>query len=365
VTASIRRVTTLDAYEALAPAWNKLVSEGGQRSPFLTHEWFSCCWRAVGPERRPEILVVEDSGMPVAFVPLVRRRERLRGLPVRTLGFLTAPDTPVADIVGSPMPGVLGWIFDYLRCRRDWDVLRLEKLAANSPTLDALEQGTFRGFQWRRAGVLASPYLALTGGWESFYAAKSPRFKKTLRNNQNRLKRMGQVAVEEHRSVDSTSPLFAEIVELTARSWKGERRLAIATMPRMREFFTELTQRASARGWLAVWILRLDGRPIAMEYHIVAGGVAHALRADFDLAFEELSPGSALNHAIAQALFARGDLHEYDMGPGLNPYKLRWATGLRETVTLTAFRPAAYGRVLATLERVIVPAARSVVGALR
>ena len=59
MTPSIHRVTTLDAYEALAPAWEQLVSKSGQGSPFLTHEWFGwfgCCWRAAGPEQRPEVL---------------------------------------------------------------------------------------------------------------------------------------------------------------------------------------------------------------------------------------------------------------------------------------------------------------------
>ena len=100
----------------------------------------------------------------------------------------------------------------------------------------------------------------------------------------------------------------------------------------MHGFFAALTRRATARGWLALWTLRLDGRLVAMEYQLRHDGRVNALRADFDPALREVSPGSALNFAIARALFERGGVHEYDMGPGLNDYKLRWATGNHEAV---------------------------------
>src|SRR5205823_3838432 len=101
---------------------------------------------------------------------------------------------------------------------------------------------------------------------------------------------------------------------------------------------------------LHVWILRLDGRAVATEYQLVAEGRVSALRADFDPAFAELSPGAYLNHRIVQALFERGECHEYDMGPGDNEYKLRWATGQRDLASLRIFSPAPYGRALHVLD---------------
>jgi hypothetical protein len=55
-------------------------------------------------------------------------------------------------------------------------------------------------------------------------------------------------------------------------------------------------------------------------------------------------------------------VHEYDMGPGENPYKARWASGARETVHLRGFRPGLYGAVLHGLETRAVPALRRLVG---
>lgn len=355
----IRRTESAKDFMALAPLWAELLSANGQTSPFLSYDWFWCCWHAVWPRKRPEILLIEDGGGPVAIVPLMHWQERVRGLPVRCLGFLEGPDTPMVDLLTVGEHGrVIEAFLDHLAARSDWNLIRLQKLLTTSPTLKMLEGMLPDRFPWRVAGRLLAPYLAINGGWADFYHAKSQRFKKTHRNIQNRLERAGHVSVEEHHAMDPESPLFGEVMEVTRRSWKAERGVAMATMPRMPAFFRELTRRATKHGWLALWLLRLNGRAIAMEYQIKDNGKVHALRADYDLTCQELSPGSALNFAIVRSLFERGDVQEYHMGPGLNDYKLRWATGSEETVHLVLYHPGLYGRLLYGVETVVVPAAR-------
>lgn len=355
----VRRIENAREFVALAPLWAELAGGSGQTSPFLSYDWFWCCWHAVWPRRHPEILLVEEAAGPVAIIPMMRWKEHFHGLPVRYLGFLECPDTPMVDMlsVGEPGP-VIDAFLDHLRSRSDWDVVQLQKLPATSPTLTTLEGALSGRLPWRRAGSLFSPYLTITGGWGTFYGAKSQRFKKTWRNIQNRLERAGPVSVEEHRAVEPGSPLFREAIEVTGRSWKAGQGVAIATMPRMPEFFKELTRRASNHGWLSLWLLRLNGRVIAMEYQLRADGTVHALRADYDATYQELSPGTALNFAIVRSLFERGGVQGYDMGPGLNEYKCRWATGSHETVHLKLYRRHLYSRFLYKMEAAVIPAAR-------
>jgi CelD/BcsL family acetyltransferase involved in cellulose biosynthesis len=341
-----------------------LATESGQTSPFLSHEWFGCCWRAATAARQPEVLLVEDSAGPVAMVPLVHWRGKLRGLPVRFMGMLNAPDTAFADwlIVGRPEP-VIEAVMGDLATRSDWDVLALNSLPASSLTLKAL-QGWLPGrYRWQPIPSLRSPYLNTAGTWEEFWAGTSQRFKKTVRNVRNRLAKVGTVSVEEHRIVSPDSSVFADLLAVSARSWKAKDKLAIATMPGMADFFHELTARASARGWLRLWIMRLDGRPVATEYQLEADGRVHALRADFDAKVpDDLSPGTHLTAEIVKALFGRDSVYEYDMGPGDNEYKSRWASAAHELGRLRLFRPGAYGTLLHTVEARVVAAARRLRG---
>jgi CelD/BcsL family acetyltransferase involved in cellulose biosynthesis len=347
----VKRVDTLEAFEALAPLWQAVATESGQMSPFLSHEWFGCCWRAAGA-RRPEVLVVEDSAGPVAMIPLVHWSGALHGLPVRFVGILNAPDTAFADwlIVGRAEPVIEAVMAD-LAARSDWDVLALNGLPASSLTLKALSGWLPGRYRWQRIRPLRSPYLTTTGTWDEFWTGTSQRFKKTIRNVRNRLAKVGTVSVEEHRLVSPDSPVFADLLAVSGKSWKAHRALAIATMPGMAQFFRELTVHASARGWLRLWIMRLDGRPVATEYQLEADGRVHALRADIDAAVpDDLSPGTHLSAEIVRALFGRDTVYEYDMGPGDNEYKSRWASASHELGRLRIFRPGAYGTLLHTVE---------------
>lgn len=354
----IRRVTDPAAFEALGSVWAALSGESGQTSPFHSHDWFLRCWRAAAPDHEPETLVVEDAAGPVGLVPLVRWKGDLHGAPTRFLGLLDAPDTPFVDwlSIGPPEP-VIETVMKDLARRDDWDVLALSGLPATAATVKALESWLPGRFRWHQTGALRSPYLVVSGAWEEFWTAKSQRFKKTIRNIANRLTKAGAVTIEEHRDVRPDGPFFAELLDVSRRSWKAPRQVAIATMPRMADFFADLTRVASARGWLRLWILRLDGRAVATEYQLEDSGRVHALRSEFDGSLpEELSPGTHLNAEIVRALFNRAGVHEYDMGPGENEYKARWSSDAHETVSLRIYRPGTYGAALYALEARAVPA---------
>ena len=352
-----RRISTLEEFEALAPLWAVVAREGGQASPFLSHDWFGCCWRAAGPSRHPEALVIEDAMGPVGLVPLVRWEGRFRKVPVRFLGVLNAPDTPFVDwLVVGPPESVIEAVMAELADWPDWDVLTLRGVPATSPTLKTLETWLPGRFRWQHGAPIRSPHVVISDLWETFWAAKSQRFKKTVRSVRNRLTKAGAVTIEEHRSAPAGSTVFEELLEVSRRSWKAEHGLAIATMPRMPQFFRELTDLASANGWLRLWVLRLDGRAVATEYQIESDGCVHALRADFDSTLPmDLSPGAHLSCEILRALFAREGVHEYDMGPGDNDYKSRLASDAHETAHLLVFRPGAYGAALHALETRAVP----------
>jgi CelD/BcsL family acetyltransferase involved in cellulose biosynthesis len=356
----VRRLTSLRDFDALAAVWADVTRESGQQSPFLSHDWFACCWRTAGLNRRREVWIIEDAAGPVALIPLMRQRARLRGLPVRIVSFLDSPDTPFTEfVVAGRHDEVVARFLDTLSGDRDWDLFSMGKLRADSMTWKALELA-LGGRPWRVAAREQAPYLRVSGTWEEFFRRKTQRFRKTCRHIENRIRRGGAVTVEEHRHADPEGPLLAEVMEVSFQSWKGPQGLAMATMQGMPRFFKELTARASARGWLHLWILRLDGRPVATEYQLGCDGQIHALRADFDHSLADLSPGAYLNQWIVRSLFESETVDEYQMGPGTNEYKLRWATGAHETLSIQLFAPRPYGRILHGIESRLVPLVRRV-----
>jgi CelD/BcsL family acetyltransferase involved in cellulose biosynthesis len=90
----------------------------------------------------------------------------------------------------------------------------------------------------------------------------------------------------------------------------------------------------------------------------------HAIRSDFDGAYDAHSPGAYLEHQVIKSVFELG-YREYNAGPGLAPYKLRWTDQSRRNLALTVYNRTLKARALGGLETLIVPAARRVVDVTR
>ena len=65
---------------------------------------------------------------------------------------------------------------------------------------------------------------------------------------------------------------------------------------------------------------------------------------------------------LQQGDFGRETVYEYDMGPGDNEYKSRWAGTSHELARLRIFRPGAYGALLHTVEARVVETVRRLRG---
>jgi CelD/BcsL family acetyltransferase involved in cellulose biosynthesis len=339
---------------ALAAAWSELAMVSGQTSPFLSYDWFWCCWHGVWPRRRPEILVIEDGSHPLAIIPLMHWRARLYGLPVRWLGLLEYGGAPMVDMLSvGEHDRVMETFIDHLASRSDWDITRFQRLPATSPMVKALERVPAEHRLWRRGRSIFSPYLSIRDDWRSFYARQSVSVQKRHAALWTELERTGDLSLEEHRTVDPWSPLLQEIVPFirrsSAKAWMADRE----TASRIPEFSRELTRRAAKNGWLSIWLLKLSGRVIAMQYQLHAEGRVQVLWEDHDPAYAARSPNSLLNLAVLQSLFACGWAHEYRTVPHPSRHRFWWVTGWNELVHFTLYRPSFYARLLRRMDRLV------------
>ncbi|MGH7390715.1 MAG: GNAT family N-acetyltransferase [Candidatus Rokuibacteriota bacterium] len=354
----IRRVTTLREFDDLAGAWQRLTSATGQICPLVSHDWFACCWRTAGPNRRREVWVFEDAGGPVAFVPLTHSRVRMLGVPVRVVSFLGAGLAPFADIPAAGHPDdIAAAVIAELKSRRDWDILSLANLKAMSPVAKALTAVLSGELPWATSPEVATPYLTIAGTWDEFLRSRTEPVAASWCAVEAATGQPGRITVEEHREVDPDGPIFADVMEVSHAAWRDAGTMVPTAGQGEPRFLKELTRRASANGWLHLWILRVDGRAVATEYQLGANGSIHALRADHDPSSREIAAGTCLKIRIVKSLFDRGEIHEYDL-PAAGDDARELASGLHETVTLDVYAPTAFGRLLHKLDTRIAPIVR-------
>ncbi len=363
---SVRMVSVAADFTALETAWNAMAALPEPLSAFGRHEWFDAAWQWGRHTASLYVLCFYASGRLGAVLPLALREGRVRGLRVRELTFLTVPDTQFCDIITAEAyraSATVAFATELARRAAEWDVMRLKYLATDAVAVfglcTALKQS---GFTTRVTTLPGNPFVRLDSSWAAYYATRSRRLKKANNLAANRLKRMGEIRVEclasESRDPTEVNRFLERAIAISARSWKRRTGNSLDQQG-PQSFIRRLSELAAREGWLSLWIMSVRGRPLAMEYQLVAGGNVFALRSDFDAEFEDVSPGTHLNVCMLEGLFGRG-LRRYYMGPGNNAYKHRWADEVEPLQELTVYGHSLAGRAAAAWETTIKPMAVSV-----
>jgi CelD/BcsL family acetyltransferase involved in cellulose biosynthesis len=355
---NLEEIDNFEAFLNLRADWDRLSEQSGASSFFLSHAWFRCCWIGKSEEVRPFVVVVRDGPSVVGLAPFFTNNIKWRIFPVRSIGLMQNQDSPFADVIlaADRASETLRVILDTLGRSSKSQLVSFNKILRSSLTHGLLAKAGTEAPLICGAGG-RSPILQLDGDWEAFWTAQSQRFKKTVRNVANRVERLGRVVVEELSATASAEDCMQVFASVADRSWKAELPISLRRNPSIRRFFEVLTSVLHARGQLRLWTLRLDGLPIATEYHVHDGDTVYALRSDFDDRYREASPGAYLNDQIVRLYFNR-KVRIYDMGPGDNPYKHRWANGAKEFDEFSFFSRRPYAMTVYALEQHAVPRLR-------
>jgi len=334
----VSTITTDAGFTGLHNAWNDLNRNHVSSNIFLSHEWFAASWAWRRQDSTLCLQVARRGGHTVGILPLIRERNPQERC--RRLELLTVVDTQVADLIAAPadLAEITQAFAESLTMQRDWDILQLDYLLPEGAILRALVPSLARrGLRVQVRDGRGNPFVALDGTWKKYYDTRSRRLKKANNLAANRMQKAGEVRIAWLRpdSCDESQIKHAIdiVIDISRRSWKRETDYSL-DQPGPQAFIRSLSQTARERGWLSIWLMYVGDQPLAMEYQLIDKGNVHALRSDFDQSYEAISPGTHLFRQLLESSFGRG-LKRYYMGPGDNPYKLRWtdqSEGLRRVI---------------------------------
>jgi len=350
----VEEINSESEWAAIRHSWDALLQTMEANLPFLTYDGFSNSFQNFNGEKQLHILAVREGSTLVGVAPLWQFQERRYFVMVKKLGFITCPDMPFVDFLIQPNKRreVLSTLLDHLQGSRPkaWDVLSLEQWPGDSPNFQLFRELLFERHKHFFIGQTSqTPYIQITGEWEAFLQTRSVRFRKSHRNIVNKVNR--QHKVEPHCFVkESEGTVYDTVLDVTTRGWKHRAGLAISSREDFRGFFKQLTDIASQKGWLMVWLLTFDGKAVAVEYDLVWDKKVYALRADFDDAYRSYSPGTYLEYHIIRNLFENGYI-EYSTGPGMNEYKLHWTDQVRDNMALDLYNGTVSGWALWRFEQ--------------
>jgi len=297
-------------------------------SPFLTQAWLDSWWRTRGKGGRVVASLVAADGKLLAAAAFARSR----------FGKLTA----TADEHSG-----------------DWNVVAiddparsmlLDELAGlDSPTLvmgplrsSALAHGAFAraGRRVRESSGPHSPYLALAGSFDELLAARSSNLRSQFRRRRRALERRGGLRLRTTVGGDALEDDLDAVLRLEASGWKGRDGTAILSRRDTECLYRDFIHAAATKGWLRLYLLELDGVPIAGDLGCAIGGEGFLVKTGFDESLADASPGLVLRGEVLRASMDEG-LRGYDFLGGPDPYKLRWTEELRPRTNVHGYRGVA------------------------
>jgi CelD/BcsL family acetyltransferase involved in cellulose biosynthesis len=304
--------------------------------------WWSAFWEGFHPgDRQVEMQLLHQDGRLRAAFPvrtegrLVRRRVGLENAHAPYWAAAVDPRALERD------PALAGALLD--RLTGGVECLELRRLPLDGPLARALKAAA-SARRWPMV-ELTNPVgevgLPLFGPWSNFHQTLS----KNLRRDGRLLARLpGELSFEVVEGGDRLEAELDACFALEARGWKGQLGTPVLADRAAHRFYRRLAQRASARGRLALYLLKLDGRLIAFEYDLRGGGRIECLKIGYDESLSRYSPGTGLRMLILRQAIERGEAREYRLGRE-SEWKRRWVSDLTRIGTLQVYAGSRRGRL--------------------
>jgi CelD/BcsL family acetyltransferase involved in cellulose biosynthesis len=343
---AVETIDDVARFEALRDEWEELLNDSSSDCIFLSWEWLFTWWRCMAEDRRLRLILVRDSGRLIAIAPLALRPPRWkRLLPFPALEFLGSGcvGSDYLDLiirrgeesrVLSALAGCLagGAAVDFSQTRADGS--RAAELARE------LESG---GWEIRRTPTDLCPYIDLQGQtWDSYLSSLGPahryNLRRRLRNLQSKWRFSFELAVTEEQRAAG----LREVIALHGLRWRSRGESGVFGNPDMVAFHEEFSRLALGRGWLRLYVLRLDGKAVAAWYGFNYRGVVSYYQGGFDPAFYKHSVGLVMMGLAIKAALDEQAL-AYDFLRGDESYKSLWTCRERELVRLDLFAPCLRG----------------------
>jgi len=350
---SIELIEAVEGFRRLRAEWNELLSSSSSDSLFLTWEWMFTWWKHLGGRRRLSILALRSAGELIAIAPLaLRPPDYGRLAPFRSLEFLGigSVGSDYLDLIvrAGREHLALPALAEYLA--RGKVMLEMAQIRTGfSQALDCAERIKGHGWGLSASRTSVCPYIDLSGqSWDSYLAGLGPAHRANLQRRLRNLARSSEPQFSEAESETERREFLGHLIDLhnLRRSELGGSE-AFHT-PGLLAFHEEFSALALQRGWLRLYLLRLDRKPAAALYGFRYGRTFYFYQSGFDPAYRKQSVGLvAMGLTIRKAL-EEGAL-EFDLLHGDEGYKSLWARQRREIGRLEAYPP----RVRGALQRTV------------
>jgi CelD/BcsL family acetyltransferase involved in cellulose biosynthesis len=329
----------------LVDEWTELLDNSEQDCLFLTPEWLTTWWRYFErDEWTLRLITVRRQSQLLGVAPLFSRPRKFGGLVShQSTEFLGT------GVIGSDYLDVIARrgeenmlrvaLTDYFNHAKP--LLILSHFSSRTAEADAtVKELEMSGWQAMRTTVESCPYITLRGHtWESYLDSLGANHRYNFSRRLKNLHKAGAVEFDMVEKEDQRHDALQAFLALHAVAWQERGGSQAMQTARELAFHDAFSRIALERGWLRLFLLRVNGRPVGGLYGFRRGPRFYFYQSGFDPAWRKhsvglVTMGLAIKHALAEGA------DEYDLLHGTEAYKFRWAKETRDLSRVHAFPPS-------------------------
>jgi CelD/BcsL family acetyltransferase involved in cellulose biosynthesis len=330
------QTATYSSWESLAdliPSWEAILRDTPSLSVFSTPEWLQSWWEAFGTNRHLVVLAFSDKhGSLFGIAPLYWENSKhslLGGIKQLRLVGDGSGDSDNLDFIvrrgeeNRFVSALMQWINSQNNC----GVCSFNTLPADSSVAKTLISH-LQDAKWpARQTSIPNSAVPLPSTWESYIEGLSPKFRRLITRCRRKLDAQYQLRFRRCERAAEIPEMLETLYSLHQKRWNSINEPGSFNSAERRELYKRMAAAFLQRGWLELWTLELNDRPVAAQMSFRYRDRVYGLQEGFDTDFFSQHVGYVLRAGMFEH-FIRSGVKTYDFLGGFNAQKQRWGAEL-------------------------------------
>ncbi len=318
-------ITTKKEFEAIRERWGALLANSGGNI-FQTWEWQWSWWKYYARDKKLYILVATEKDL-VGIAPFCLSKSYY-GLPIKVLSLLGTGPSDYGGFIVLPekKERFIEELLKHLSTTYvNWDVVDLQQLPEDLPYVD-LFKSLIKGSGFGEVGLFQddSLTLSLPSNWDELAGTLSKKFRHNLSYCSRRIFKEHKVDIYNlNERADDVVFGMNVLFNLHQKRWRARKLPGLFWSKRYRAFHSDIASHFYKKGWLALYLLKLDDEAAASLYGFEYDGRFYYYLGGFDPRWEHLSIGTFLTGEAIRDSIAK-KFSYFDFLRGGEKYKLKW-----------------------------------------
>lgn len=310
----------------LEAEWRDLALTSPTATIFQTYEWNSTWWRYFGKSPGRKLLIFcfrTNEGALVGLAPMMTEPFYLS--PIRRIAFLGGGVSDYLDIIHAPGydSDVAESFYETLESYSGWDMLDLQQLRASSMLVPRIPQSKMLKLEDHPGEPC--PFIDLPASWEQFLMSLGKKTRSNVSYYDRALSKVYNVQYEAVCDDDVLADEMEHLFNLHQRRWNKRWLPGVFGSKKIREFHREVATLLMHKGWLRLFVLRLDGETQAVLYCFTYASRTCYYQGGFEPTLAKLSLGTVLTARAIRHCIEEGN-QVFDFLRGDEPYKAKWTS---------------------------------------